>query len=168
LKKALCESAGTDRGWLSKVRPMYGHYYHFHIRMGCPSGSGNCQHQPAIPGGDGCGAELKDWLKIVAPKPKAKPVPQESKRPVKPAKPKPEITLADLPADCRSVLTAGGNVPPTEPAEIVDNSKNAGPENDLTVVTAAPEPPKEPAKPKDAPAAKKQQEAAPAKKASTQ
>lgn len=170
LKKALCEAAGTDRGWLAKVRPMFGHYYHFHIRIGCPNGSGNCQHQPANNGGDGCGAELKDWLKLVAPKPKAKPVPQESKRPQKPSKPKPEITLADLPQDCRSVLTAGGNVPPTEPKEVVDNSKNAGPENDLTVVTAAPEPPKEPTKPKEpakAQAAAKP-EAGAAKKAAAQ
>lgn len=147
IKKALCETAGTNRGWLSKVRPMYGHNYHFHIRMGCPKGSSNCQHQPAVPGNDGCDAELKDWLKLVAPKPKAKPKPQESAKPRPPAKPKPEITLADLPADCSTVLTAGGHKPPTEPAAVVDTSKNAGPVNDLTVVTAAPEPPK--AEPKE-------------------
>ncbi|MCC7251951.1 MAG: penicillin-insensitive murein endopeptidase [Hyphomicrobium sp.] len=150
LKKALCEAAGTDRAWLSKVRPYFGHYYHFHVRIGCPSGSSNCQSQPSVPGGDGCGAELTDWLKRVAPKPKQPPV--AAKPPTKPAKPtpkKPELTLADLPADCRTVLAAGGNVPPTEPAVIVDKSKNAAPENDMTVRTAAPEPPK-PEKTKDA------------------
>jgi penicillin-insensitive murein endopeptidase len=142
IKKALCEAAGTDRSWLNKVRPYFGHYYHFHIRIGCPGGSGNCQHQPPVPSGDGCGAELTDWLKRVAPKPK--PPPTAEKKPAKPSKPavrKPEITLADLPADCKSVLTAGGNVPPTEPVTLVDKSKDAGPERDVTVSTAAPAPP---------------------------
>lgn len=142
IKKALCEASGTDKSWLSKVRPYFGHFYHFHIRIGCPKGSANCQHQPPVPVGDGCDAELKDWLKKVAPKPKPPPV--AAKPPAKPAKPtppKPEITLADLPQDCRAVLTAGGNAPPTEPAKVVDNSKDAGPERDVTVSTAAPEPP---------------------------
>lgn len=145
IKKALCEKAGTDRSWLAKVRPYFSHYYHFHIRIGCPSGSGNCQHQPPVPGGDGCDTELKDWLKRVAPKPKSTPKPHESARPSKPSKGKPEITLADLPPDCGTVLTAGGHVPPTVPADVVDTSKNAAPLDDLTVVTAAPPPPKDPA-----------------------
>lgn len=148
IKKALCEAAGTDRSWLSKVRPYFGHYYHFHVRIGCPSGSANCQHQPPVPGGDGCDTELKDWLKRVAPKPKKPPT--EAKKPTqpaKPAKPKPEMTLADLPADCKAVLTAGGNVLPTEPKTLVDKSKDAGPERDVTVNTAAPAPPDAKAKP---------------------
>jgi penicillin-insensitive murein endopeptidase len=141
LKKALCEAEKKDKSWLSKVRPYFGHYYHFHLRIGCPSGSGNCRSQPPVPGDDGCGAELTDWLKRVAPKPRKPPT--EAKKPTqpsKPAKPKPEITLADLPADCRTVLTAGGNVPPTEAKTLVDKSKDAGPERDVTVNTAAPVP----------------------------
>ena len=39
IKKELCETAGTDRSWLSKVRPVRGHNYHFHIRIRCPPGS---------------------------------------------------------------------------------------------------------------------------------
>lgn len=134
LKKALCEAAGTDRTWLNKVRPYFGHFYHFHMRIGCPKGSSNCQAQPPVPAGDGCDTELEQWLKKVAPKPKPKPKPlppTAEKPPVKPAKPpakKPEMTLADLPPDCGSVLTAGGHVPPTVPAEVVDRSKNAAPE----------------------------------------
>ena len=46
IKKALCREAKGDRGWLSKVRPMYGHDYHFHIRIKCPPGSGECESQP--------------------------------------------------------------------------------------------------------------------------
>src|SRR5215813_6261404 len=37
IKKALCREARGDRGWLHKVRPMWGHDYHFHIRLSCPS-----------------------------------------------------------------------------------------------------------------------------------
>src|SRR5664279_3693270 len=40
IKKALCREARGDRSWLSRVRPMYGHDYHFHIRIKCPPGSG--------------------------------------------------------------------------------------------------------------------------------
>jgi penicillin-insensitive murein endopeptidase len=139
IKKALCEAADkNDRAWLSKVRPYFGHYYHFHMRIGCPKGSTNCQHQPPVPGDDGCNAELKDWLKKVAPK--KKPPVEAAKPPVKPAKPappKPAMTLADLPADCKAVLTAGGNVPPTEPVELVDTSKNAAPpEKDFATTDA--------------------------------
>ena len=37
IKKALCREAKGDRTWLSKVRPMYGHDYHFHVRIKCPA-----------------------------------------------------------------------------------------------------------------------------------
>jgi len=56
IKKTLCEATAkdTDRQWLSKVRPMWGHHYHFHIRIVCPAGSTNCEHQPAPASEDGC------------------------------------------------------------------------------------------------------------------
>src|SRR3712207_3331227 len=57
IKKALCREAGADRGWLGKVRPTWGHNYHFHIRLACPAGD-SCSDQDPPPGGDGCGAEL--------------------------------------------------------------------------------------------------------------
>ena len=45
IKKALCEAVPKDgdRGWLKKVRAYWGHYFHFHVRIGCPKGSGNCE-----------------------------------------------------------------------------------------------------------------------------
>src|SRR3979409_1644773 len=46
IKKALCREAKSDRSWLSKVRPMYGHDYHFHLRIKCPPGSSECESQP--------------------------------------------------------------------------------------------------------------------------
>lgn len=96
IKKALCEgtSAG-ERAWLAKVRPYWGHHYHFHVRMGCPADSPECKTQPPVGADDGCGKEIEDWYALLTapPKPTAKPAP-----------PKPPLTLADLPAACRLVL----------------------------------------------------------------
>lgn len=111
IKKALCEAAGTDRGWLSKVRPYWGHYYHFHVRIGCPSNSPSCASQAPVPGDDGCGKELEHWIKQVTPK-KPGPAPKPSTTPVKPAKPKPQITMAQLPTECRTVLASGEDTAP--------------------------------------------------------
>ena len=97
IKKALCREAGGDRGWLTKVRPMYGHNYHYHIRLACPGGAEACDDQAPPPPGDGCGDELAYWFSdaVLHPKPpKVKP------------KPRPPMTLAALPAACRSVLKA--------------------------------------------------------------
>jgi penicillin-insensitive murein endopeptidase len=93
IKVALCREAGQDRNWLRKVRPMYGHNYHFHIRMACPPGEAGCAGQAAPPAGDGCGQELAYWFTPAMMKPKPKP-------------PRPPLTLAQLPAECRRVLVA--------------------------------------------------------------
>jgi penicillin-insensitive murein endopeptidase len=99
IKQALCTSAGTDRAWLSKVRPYWGHHYHFHVRLDCPPGSEGCRPQDPPGSGDGCGAEVKEWLAKVRPRP-------EPATPAKPAKPKPPMPLSALPAECRTVLLA--------------------------------------------------------------
>ncbi len=106
IKVAFCRDAGTDRAWLSKVRPMWGHNFHFHIRIACPKGDATCVDQPLPQDGDGCGEELQDWLKkqyaaLMKPRPPADPN----------AKPKPKPkprhwTLDDLPAECREVALA--------------------------------------------------------------
>ncbi|WP_134496830.1 penicillin-insensitive murein endopeptidase [Microvirga pakistanensis] len=93
IKKALCREAGPDRGWLAKVRPTWGHNYHFHIRIACPAGDPVCSDQDPPPGGDGCGADLARWFT------------PEMLRP-KPGKPRPPLTLAQLPDECRRVLAA--------------------------------------------------------------
>jgi penicillin-insensitive murein endopeptidase len=98
IKKALCREAKGDRGWLSKVRPMYGHDYHFHIRIKCPPGSGECESQPVPSESEGCSAgDLAYWFSdpVLHPKP-----------PKVPPKPKPPMTLAQLPDACRQVLAA--------------------------------------------------------------
>ena len=88
IKKALCREAGADRGWLSKVRPTCGHNYHFHIRLACPRERAGCSDQDPPPGGDGCGAELAAWFtpQMLHPKP---------------GRPRPPMTMAQLPAECR-------------------------------------------------------------------
>jgi penicillin-insensitive murein DD-endopeptidase len=102
IKKALCREAKGDRSWLEKVRPWYGHDYHFHIRLRCPPGATECKGQTDQGGGDGCKpSDLAYWFKdsIIHPKP-----PPPEKGPPKP--PPPGITLAQLPKDCKGVLSA--------------------------------------------------------------
>ncbi|MEW5963945.1 MAG: penicillin-insensitive murein endopeptidase [Pseudomonadota bacterium] len=103
IKKALCEAAGRDRKWLQKVRPYWGHNYHFHVRIGCPKGSANCREQSPPAADDGCGKELDDWFALVTAPPKPPPK--------VPPKPKPPPTLADLPAECRMVLESDAQAP---------------------------------------------------------
>ena len=102
IKKALCGWAGTDKGaWLSKVRPWWGHNYHFHVRLSCPAGAQDCVAQPLTANGDGCGKEVDSWLKRMR-KPVAQP--QTPAKPAKPGKAAPPLTLADLPADCAKLV----------------------------------------------------------------
>jgi penicillin-insensitive murein DD-endopeptidase len=128
IKKALCQAAGTDRGWLGKVRPIQGHYYHFHIRIGCPAGSAGCAPQKPTTGEDGCAKEVDEWLARLAPS-KTPPPPRPPGW--KPPPPKPEIAITQLPPDCRMVLESGADgvtVPPEAliPAAPKRNSKIAG------------------------------------------
>ncbi|GGF86995.1 penicillin-insensitive murein endopeptidase [Azorhizobium oxalatiphilum] len=97
IKKALCRQAEGDRNWLSKVRPYWGHDYHMHVRLFCPKDSPDCRPQEPPAQDDGCGADLAWWFtdEVLHPKPSPKP-----------SKPKPPLTLADLPAACGAVLEA--------------------------------------------------------------
>src|SRR3954470_19944000 len=94
IKKALCREAGADRGWLTKVRPMFGHNYHFHIRLSCGAVGEPCEDQAPPPPGDGCG-QLTPWFaeKVIHPRPGR-------------ARPRPPMTMAQLPPECRRVLVA--------------------------------------------------------------
>lgn len=104
IKKALCLAAGSDRRWLGKVRPIGGHFYHFHIRIGCPAGFAGCKPQVPPTGDDGCGKEVEQWLARVAP-PKGPPKPKPPG--YKPPPSKPPLTLAELPPECKTVLASG-------------------------------------------------------------
>ncbi len=114
IKKELCDTAGTDRAWLAKVRPVRGHNYHFHIRMRCQPGSAGCRPQKLPPSGDGCGAELDRWYKWLHARLKPRPKPK-AKRPRKPRKKRRLLTLADLPKACRTVLRAADTLVAPQP-----------------------------------------------------
>lgn len=91
IKKELCDRAGIDRNWLRKIRAWYGHDDHFHVRLECP-GERSCIDQDRPPAGDGCGDELAWWFSAAAYSPEP------------PKKKSAPLTLADLPAACKSVL----------------------------------------------------------------
>ncbi len=98
IKKALCREAGRNQLWMTKVRAYWGHDYHMHIRIKCPKDSPDCTPQPPVSANDdGCGPELDGWFRdaiLNPPPPKEKP------------KPRPPITMAELPPSCRDVLIA--------------------------------------------------------------
>ncbi|MDF1854540.1 penicillin-insensitive murein endopeptidase [Pseudooceanicola sp.] len=97
-KVKMCAEAKGDRSWLNKIRPWWGHHYHFHVRLTCPPGSRGCVNQAPPPAGDGC-ADAQQWVNnILNP-----PPPDPNKPKVKP-KPRRELTLADLPNQCVQVL----------------------------------------------------------------
>lgn len=95
IKQQLCKTQWKQRDWLRKVRPWFGHYYHFHVRLKCPEGSTTCKPQTPPPAGDGCGTELASW----SPNYKA-PVKIE---PVIKVQPKPKQVKV-LPPMCTMVL----------------------------------------------------------------
>ncbi len=112
IKKAVCEATKdeTDRAkWLKKLRPWWGHHYHFHVRLKCPKGYRGCKDQRPVPKGDGCGKPINDWFAMMtrpARKPKTTTKPKKPKKPRKPRK-KRYLTLASLPKSCRRVLSYG-------------------------------------------------------------
>ncbi|MBX2856514.1 MAG: penicillin-insensitive murein endopeptidase [Rhodobacteraceae bacterium] len=98
IKQRMCgDYGGSDEaiGWLRKLRPWWGHDSHFHVRLNCPEDSPQCVPQDAPPPGDGCD-QLAWWFSDEALNPKPKPG----------AKPRPEITLNDLPEACGALLSS--------------------------------------------------------------
>ncbi len=74
---------------------MFGHNYHFHIRLYCPRGAESCKDQDPVPPGDGCDLSLAWWFT------------EEALHPRK-SRPKtwPPMTMSKLPTECRRVLKA--------------------------------------------------------------
>jgi penicillin-insensitive murein endopeptidase len=93
IKQALCYSE-TDHSWLDKIRPWWGHDDHFHVRLACPPGAWQCKPQKPSPPGDGCDADLANWVRDIvqatlSPKPHKKPEPPSAE---------------NLPTACNTVL----------------------------------------------------------------
>ncbi|MEP5762453.1 MAG: penicillin-insensitive murein endopeptidase [Litoreibacter sp.] len=95
-KVQMCKDEKGDRAWLRKIRPWWGHHYHFHVRLKCQRGSPGCVNQDPPPRGDGCAA-AQEWVNniINPPPPPANPPAATSRR---------EWTMSDLPRACTGVL----------------------------------------------------------------
>ena len=103
IKAQMCADAPRgDRRWLRKIRPWWGHYAHFHVRLNCPRGARNCTEQAAIPRGDGC-EDAQWWVTDALAPP---PPPDPNAPPPVPTPPKAQLTLASLPGQCTGVLSA--------------------------------------------------------------
>jgi penicillin-insensitive murein endopeptidase len=98
-KIAMCDAETDDRSWLNKIRPWWGHHYHFHVRLKCPKSDAACVNQPTPPKGDGCD-DARKWVRDILDPPTPDPnAPPTTKRR--------ELTLSDLPVQCTAVLRAG-------------------------------------------------------------
>lgn len=106
IKIEMCRTAAAeDKKWLQKIRPIYGHHDHFHVRLKCPAGASGCETQtPTVSelsnGGNGCDDTLMWWvttyLEELKNPPKAEPGPKK--------KGPRTFTMADLPKACGAVL----------------------------------------------------------------
>ncbi|MEM6610562.1 MAG: penicillin-insensitive murein endopeptidase [Pseudomonadota bacterium] len=96
-KVQMCKDEKGDRRWLRKIRPWWGHHYHFHVRLNCPRGATGCVDQSPPPRGDGC-ADAQEWVNNIL-----NPPPPDPNAP--PPKPRREYVLADLPKQCSRVLS---------------------------------------------------------------
>lgn len=103
VKIEMCKSAkASDKHWLQKVRPMWGHNYHFHVRLKCPSGSSGCKRQtPTVAqlskGGNGCDDTLTWWVTDALKPQKGGSDTPRKKHPR-------QFTMSDLPRACAAVL----------------------------------------------------------------
>ena len=95
IKQGLCDSE-TDRSWLNKIRPWWGHDAHFHVRLNCPPDSAQCQPQKPVPPGDGCDPDLANWVRDIV---------RAARNPRPYKKPEPPST-ENLPAACYAVLNS--------------------------------------------------------------
>ena len=95
-KAQMCADETGDRSYLRKIRPWWGHDTHFHVRLACPRGARGCVDQAPPPAGDGCD-EARAWVNGILNPPPADPN-------APPPRPKPELTLADLPEQCTPLV----------------------------------------------------------------
>lgn len=111
VKIAMCNATPrNDRDWLQKIRPLYGHNTHFHVRLKCPRGARYCKTQkPTVAelskGGDGCDETLNWWVTTYLEELRNPPK-GTKKTPGKRKKTAREFTMADLPRACTSVLSS--------------------------------------------------------------
>lgn len=93
-KVEMCRNATGDREWLNKIRPWWGHHYHFHVRLNCPADDPTCVDQDPPPSGDGCD-DAEAWVEMILNPPPPSSTPTPSRGPT---------TMADLPLQCATVI----------------------------------------------------------------
>ncbi len=97
-KVAMCDNATGDRSWLSKIRLLANHNYHFHVRLACQPGDPSCVAQDPVPAGDGCAEARQAVADILNPPP---PDPNYVAPPARGP-----LTIGELPGQCLSVLNS--------------------------------------------------------------
>lgn len=100
IKQKLCQSWTGDRTYMGKIRPIYGHDEHFHVRLECPPGATHCKPQAQVGTGDGCDKSLAWWF---TKEPWETPKKDPDAKPAKPPRP---IMVSDLPKACAAVASA--------------------------------------------------------------
>jgi penicillin-insensitive murein endopeptidase len=105
IKRALCNckrADGSDTEWLRRLRPWWGHDDHIHVRLHAPDKKYAFEQEPP-PSGDGCGAEIDEWLlKTVRNINGDDDNSSDNKKPV--------IRLDSLPTGCIEVLNAPSRI----------------------------------------------------------
>ncbi len=96
IKKELCRTAGSDRSWMTKVRPYWGHDDHIHIRLACPSSVSSVRGAGRRPPMGDAAAPRSDLGPIGSQPGVLHPTP---------GKPRPPLPLSALPEACRELLS---------------------------------------------------------------
>ena len=95
-KKHLCKITKTDRDWLRKIRPWWGHDRHFHVRLHCQGQSPDCRNQGDLSKVSPCGGE--DWFSDAQVIARQKAAAKAGKKPKKKKK-------KTLPKRCRQLVS---------------------------------------------------------------
>ena len=101
----MCENLSGHNKWLQKIRPIWGHHSHFHVRLKCPKGSSACvKQQPTVSeiskSYNGCDETLYWWVtKALDP-----PDPKKIKPTTKKKKGARDYKMEDLPKQCYKVI----------------------------------------------------------------
>lgn len=99
IKREMCKifPVATNKTWLLKLRPWWGHDEHFHARLSCPASERDCVAQEAIDKSeDTCGEKLNWWFSAAA---KA-----EYDKMMEKSKERQERGFPSLPTACYSLL----------------------------------------------------------------
>ncbi len=101
----MCENLKGHNKWLQKIRPIWGHHSHFHVRLKCPKDSSECvQQKPTVSqiskSYNGCDDTLYWWVtKALEPPDPKKIIPKPKKK--KGAR---DYTMNDLPKQCYEII----------------------------------------------------------------